>query len=148
MIKFMLCALCAFASTAQAEVELVVPTVSHHFSSQRTYNEVHPGIGLKYNLNKDSAVVLVYTQKNSIGRPSTYLMFDYAPLQLGPLALGGFVGGATGYIQSPRVIAGLLLRFTHERVTFDVRYGPKAPTDLHGAAVVTFSVGIPLRSLI
>lgn len=140
MSRYALAVLVCLAGPADAEPvhQLVIPGVSYHFSQRAEgWNAVHPGIGYRYAFDVDSALGATYTTKNSLNRPSLYVMADYTPFHYGPLALGGFVGVATGYVPPVRFIAGLLLQMRGAPVTHELRYGPKVH-DPKGSAVLTY----------
>ena len=85
-------------------VGIVGTGLSHHLfeRSDPPYNEVNSGVGLRLDLDKDSAIQGgFYT--NSYNRHSNYAIIDYSPYKLlkqndcGNMDAGVFLGAVSGY---------------------------------------------------
>jgi hypothetical protein len=133
----------AGAQTAPAtSTHLVIHGLSHHAHARpngQPWNEVNIGAGLRRDIAGDlSGQVGFY--RNSINRTSTYALLDVTPLHLGPVSAGGFIGAASGYVQTVRPIAGAVLRVDAGRFTPTLRLIPKVPGNK--SASVSLELGV------
>jgi hypothetical protein len=137
---------CAAAVSAQQNAapatHLVIHGLSHHFHARPNgaqWNEVNTGIGLRRDLGGDLSGQIGF-YRNSIDRTSTYALLDYTPVHLGPVRAGGFIGAASGYVQTVRPIAGAVLRVDAGRFTPTLRLIPKVPGNK--SASVALEIGV------
>jgi hypothetical protein len=113
---------------------------SKYENTAQDWNEVNPGVGIRYELDKTWAVQAgVY--RNSIDKVSAYALADWTPIRAGSFSIGLFGGAVTGYNSAPVVAAaGIVARQEFGRFAATWRVTPP----VNRPTTVAFEVGFRL----
>lgn len=97
----------------------------HVDQDKHQYRQNNTGIGMQYDWDKDSSVIVGYYE-NSIHRSTFYMGMTYTPLQFGCAKVGVIGAMATGYMElMPAVpIASLYGSYEYDRVGLNVYWLP------------------------
>lgn len=99
-----------FVSEARAsDLYIIAHAASKHGATSENYkfNEINPGAALRLDIT-DTHGVQVGVYRNSYFKTTAYAVYQYTPLAIGPVRLGGFAGLATGYREHSTVNVGAL----------------------------------------
>lgn len=130
----------AAAQTAPApSTHLVVHGLSHHTEPRKSgkeWNEVNTGLALRVRYSADwSAQAGIY--KDSVFKPTGYLLTDWTMLHVQSVSLGGFAGGK--YDGDLKPIVGGVLRYEQHGWSLTTRV---APAPQSRGWVVTAEAGV------
>ena len=109
---------------------------SYHFQRDKGLNDSNPGFGAEYRFSTVASVT-VGRFYNSDRAYSDYAGVYYQPISLGPLRLGGVLGGFNGYPKMreggwfPAVIP--VISYEYERVGLNLAIVPTYKDRLYGA---------------
>ena len=118
------------AKAEEGDVHIVLHGLSQHSQARencRNWNQVNTGLGLRYELDESLSMQLG-GYRNSMNRNSVYALADWTPLQVGPLQIGGFTGGATRYKSNQGVLLGGVVRWQQDHVSLALRLVPRRNT--------------------
>jgi hypothetical protein len=134
------------ATEARAsDTYLIVHGASRHGASAQTFNEVNAGAAIRVDLT-DTHGVQAGVYRNSYYKTTVYAGYQYTPVRVGVVRLGGFAGFASGYAQhtslnvgSLSLMAGAYAVADIGRITVALRAVPKVSPKT--ASVVAVEVG-------
>lgn len=131
----------AYADTTKANTLWITPgALSYHFKNRDSFNQVHPGLGIEYQLDPNWAVV-GGTYKNSNDRWAQYVGTNWIPWQFGPLRMGATAQIANHYNQArngkPFAFAAPMLTVEHRRMGANIYIIPTI-RNVTGAVALQF----------
>jgi hypothetical protein len=97
-------------SASAGELSLQLHGFSKHAAPRpgsASWNEKNYGLGLRYQIDEDWGVQGGF-YKNSINNDTVYLLGQWTPVHMGPVAVGAFGGLATGYLGDVPLIGGFM----------------------------------------
>lgn len=130
------------------EWHVVLHTRSWHASHPpgTRWNEHNLGVGLRAATSPEWTWQ-AGAYRDSLRKTSAYVLADWMPWNLGPLAVGGGIGliGGGGYEATIKPAAGLIVRYSAGRMSAAVRVFPKPPPGgsphVHRSALTTLEFG-------
>jgi hypothetical protein len=92
-----------------ADTYVIAHAASVHGATSDNYkfNEVNPGAALRVDLT-DTQGVQAGVYRNSYYKTTAYAVYQYTPLAIGPVRVGGFAGLASGYKAQSTLNVGAL----------------------------------------
>ena len=137
-----------FACEARAaDTYIIAHVASKHGPAADSYkfNEVNPGAALRLDLT-DTHGVQAGAYRNSYYKTTAYAVYQYTPLRIGAVRIGGFAGLASGYkaqsalnVGALAVVGGAYAVADFDSYTVAVRAVPKISPKTAG--VVTLEIG-------
>jgi hypothetical protein len=120
LFTFVLALILATPVTAQPSIQVTL--TSFHFDRKTDFNELNFGIGLGYDLGPATVSIGVYN--NSHNRATWYLAAERTWPEGNWVAVGGFVGVATGYKHPVIPVAAPALTWGTPKVRLRTAYIP------------------------
>jgi hypothetical protein len=121
-MRYTLLVLALLGSPVMAQ-QVVIHGFTHHTKPRPSglpWNEVNPGVALRFPTEYGSWQAGVY--KDSVSKPTAYILTDYTPVSYGGIKFGAFLGAK--HSDKTSAIAGLVAQGKH--ATLRVAPAPKS----------------------